>query len=364
METPTVKLRPLGVVEILDQAIRIYRSNFWKFIAIIAVVQIPIHILNTLSSLMLVSSPIMQNQGNPSNYTPGDSIFDMLGPGYFAGIGGTCILAIISLLLVQGAATAALTRAVTDHYLGIKVGIVDAYRKIGPFWLRLAGAILLAGLCSMGLMIWLLVPCAGWFTGMGMMTFFSLVLVPLIAPIIVLEQQDAGRSIRRAWDLARRRFWWVIGFVALLYIFNQVIVTGPVTVANLVIQFLTRDMLFGGDSSKALAIQTITQSLVSMTFTLIYLPLQSISMTLLYFDLRVRTEGFDLALQAEGMQSEPIEIIEIVAHAPMPETTPLVTGTEMGYFVLLSIGAGIVFFALAAVGAGAGFLSAFGAMGP
>jgi hypothetical protein len=39
--TATAKLRPLRLVELIDQAIHLYRRNFCKFIGIIAVVQIP-----------------------------------------------------------------------------------------------------------------------------------------------------------------------------------------------------------------------------------------------------------------------------------------------------------------------------------
>lgn len=34
-------LRPLSLGQLFDQAIRLYRRNFWKFVGIIAVVQIP-----------------------------------------------------------------------------------------------------------------------------------------------------------------------------------------------------------------------------------------------------------------------------------------------------------------------------------
>ena len=359
METVTApRLHPLGIGEMLDQAVRIYRSNFINFIGIIAIVQIPISVLNLILSLLTASSTAASLQ-NP--IAPSDNPFEILGPGYLAGMGGSCILMIVSLLLVQGAATAALTRAVTDHYLGAQIGIASAYRKISNSWLRLAGAVLLAIICSLGLMIWLLIPCIGWVTGLGMTFFFLMVIFPLIAPIVVLERQTAFNSIRRAWDLARRRFWWVVGFTALLAIFGQIVVSGPATLMNLAIQFLTRDMVMSGDISTGLIIQTVVQSLVTLIFNLIYTPLQLTCMTLLYFDLRVRTEGFDLTLMAEGAQGEQIDISEIVAQAPPPETTSLVTGTEVGYFVLLSIGAAGVVAAMIAFGGGIGLLMAGGA---
>jgi len=45
-------------------------------------------------------------------------------------------------------------------------------------------------------------------------------------------------------------------------------------------------------------LSTVIQTLVTMIFSLLYLPLQLTAMTVVYFDLRVRSEGLDLALQS------------------------------------------------------------------
>lgn len=67
----------------------------------------------------------------------------------------------------------------------------------------------------------------------------------------------------------------------------------------------------------------------------------------MYFDLRVRTEGFDLALLAASAEGEHAAVTGEPA-APAPLATPaappsesrqLVTLNEMGYFVAISIGA-------------------------
>lgn len=345
MTTDTLpKLRPLGMGQLLDQAIRLYRRNFLKFIGIIAVVQIPLTLLNLLTSLLTFGDMFarLQSPAPPQMADP----FEVLGPRYFAGMGSTCILGIIGFVLIQGVATAALTQAVTDHYLGRSTSFLGAYRKIGRSWLRLVGAMVLAFISSIALFIWLLIPCIGWLTGIGFLTFFWLVITPLLAPIVVLERQRALHALRRAWDLARRRFWWVMGFVAILFVFNQLLVSGPSLLINLLFQFLTESFLRLENLSTTYVLQTVTQTLLTLITSLIYLPLQQTSITLMYFDLRVRTEGFDLALQAEGTSGVPIAIEELIAQAPPPERKGLVTWTELGYFVLISIGAGIVFVAL------------------
>ena len=71
-----------------------------------------------------------------------------------------------------------------------------------------------------------------------------------------------------------------------------------------------------------------------MGTSLFYLPLQLAAVTLMYFDLRVRTEGFDLAVLANVT---PTVIPSALASQVAPSvSTPLITGSELGYFVLLS----------------------------
>jgi hypothetical protein len=356
--TTAPHLRPLGIGELLDQAVRLYRRNFLTFIGIIATVQIPITALQLVTSLITVTG--MNQLQNPTR-PPADPM-EMFGPAYFLGIGGSILVAIISFVLVQGLATAALTRAVAGSYLGESVGILEAYEKIGRSWLSLLGALLLAGILGLGLLIWFMIPCVGWLTGLGLLAFFGMVIVPLIAPIIVLEKQMASQSIRRAWDLARRRFWWTLGFVFILFIFAQLVITGPVTLIGIAFQ-----MVAGGPldlSMMETIIQTVIQSLVQLTFSVIYLPLQLTAITLMYFDLRIRTEGFDLALLSATTSDGQAGLPSITAQAPPPERGNLVTMTEMGYFALVSIGAGVLYFLIFSIFGAIGFAMVAAGGGP
>lgn len=356
----TPHLRPLRSVEILDQAVRLYRQNFWKFVGIIGVVQIPISVLTILAALLQLPTTIeMQRTGLPVSPSPST----MFGPEYYLGIGAGCLLALIAFVLVQGIATAALTRAIADHYLGQPVSFVDAYRKVGKSWGRLIGTTLLAGLINLLLLLWFIVPCIGWVTGIGIFLFYSQAIIPLAIPLVVLEGESGYSAIRRGWDLARRRFWWVAGFVAILYLFNQIVVGGPSFLISLLFQFAQDTLSESIGTANAFVLQTISETLTSLFTSLLYLPLQLTCMTLLYFDLRVRTEGFDLALLANSAMGE-VDLDTIMEQAPPAESTGLVTWPELGYFALLSLGViaivAILYallggLALAAMGAAGGF---------
>ena|SRR5688572_12067938 len=333
MENQTLlTLRPLRLGELLDRAIRLYRANFLTFIGIIAVVYVPLMVLQTAASALL-SSSMLQSFSTP------EEIFS--NTAYWAGMGGTLMLALVQFVLVQGIATGALTRAVADNYLGKKTGILDAYRGIGKSWLTLIGALLLVGIIGFVLGIWWLVPCIGWFTGLGMIIFLMAAISPLVPPAVVLENQGAIEAIRRAWSLARRRFWPVLGYVIVLGLFSLIVVNGPVAIVNILLgQVLTSS----GDPATQLVLTSIIQGLISLVFILIYYPLQLTAFTLIYFDLRVRTEGFDIALltmEASGST----EITETMV-APVPQGNErLITGPELGNFAILTLaGAGIYIF--------------------
>lgn len=333
MENPALlTLRPLGLGELLDRAIRLYRANFLTFIGIIAVVYVPLMVLQTAATTLLTSSML----GGVS--TP-DELFT--NSAYWIGLLSTIMLGLVQFVLVQGIATGALTRAVADNYLGKKTGILDAYRGIGKSWLTLIGALLLLGILLIGLAIWWMIPCIGWFTGLGMILFMLTVVNPLVPPAIVLENQGAVDAIRRAWSLARRRFWPVLGTIFVLYLFSIIVVNGPAGIANVLLAQVFQSF---GDPTMQLVLTSIIQGLISLVFVLIYYPLQMTAFTLIYFDLRVRTEGFDLALLTMEA-SDSTDISQTMA-APVPQTNErLITGPELGNFAILTLaGAGIYIF--------------------
>lgn len=334
MHNNVPSIRQLNIGQLLDQAIRLYRRNFGKFIGIIAIVQIPLTILGLLVSFV-------SSRGGTLLLDPYD-----LGP-YLLSFGGTLLQGLISAILIRGVATAALTQAVADQYLGEPTSVFDAYRRIGSTWKSLIAAVLLSILINIGLGIWTIVPCIGWITGIGILMFYSLVILPLIAPAVVLERQRAGGAIRRAWDLARREFWWVVGFVAILYLLQMLVVQGPAAILSGVLSVAAEGWL--GDFSTAFIARTVIQSLVTLFLSLIYLPLELSAITLLYFDLRVRTEGFDLALLAASALEDRLEPAAVLSQAPPPENKGLVTWQEIGYFALLSIGTFVLIGALYAI---------------
>jgi hypothetical protein len=168
---------------------------------------------------------------------------------------------------------------------------------------------------------------------------------PMVAPVVVLEGQGVLNSIRRAWSLVRRRFWPVLGYVLVLYLFSMLIVSGPSMLINAALAgvFQTFDDPFSG-----LMVRTIIQSLVQLVGILIYYPLQMAAFTLIYFDLRVRTEGFDLALLAIDT-ADPASIERTMAAPQAVPNERIITGADLGNFAILTLAAAGVYILLFSV---------------
>ena len=337
VESSLPGLRPLRMGELLDRIIRLYRQNFLTFIGIVALVQVPLTLIQLLVTLATLEDPGSQ--------------FGSFGSGFgqvtqtSTGTIVTFIITVISFILVQGVGTAALTRSVANNYLGQKTGIVEAYRQIGRVWVSLIGALILAILFAILLIVWWIIPCIGWITGLGILLFYVWVIIPLIAPVIVLERQSATGAIQRAWSLVRTRFWWVFGFAFLLIVFNYLLIAGPTLVATLAFEFGIGDPF--APTSDELILRTVVQTIVNLVFSLLYLPLQLIGFTLLYFDLRVRNEGFDLAILArETAEGEAFDAAGTIEAAPKGNSRFFVTWNELGYFAVISIGIGVLYFGL------------------
>ncbi len=344
METASAvpTLRPLRIGELLDRAIRLYRANFLTFIGIIAVMYVPLTILQIIASALVGSSM----------FTAPERIFSSAS--YWVGMGSTFIIIFLQIFLVQGIAMGALARAVADNNLGKKTGIFEAYREIGSSWISLVGALLFVGLLLIGISLWWLVPCIGWITGLGMLFYMTAVVNQLVPPVVVLEDQTATGSVRRAWSLARRRFWPVLGYAFLLGLFSLIVVNGPATIVNIVLTQVFRNV---GNATTYLALSSVVSGLLTLVFSLLYYPLQMTAFTLVYFDLRVRTEGFDIALLT--MQTEGgTDVSDAVALTAPITQEKLVTGVDLGNFAILTlIGAGIYILLSSVMVGGLFFLS-------
>ena len=164
------------------------------------------------------------------------------------------------------------------------------------------------------------------------MLFMWSIIAGIASPIIVLEQVDGVKAVRRGWELVRGRFWAVAGFAAVIGLLTFVISVGPSLVALLFI-----NTTFGVTS----AVGTLINTAITLFIGLFVTPLMLTSYVLFYLDLRVRQEGLDIMLMGQmeeedeyAAEKSPLNILRNVPQAPAGS---LITGEEFKNFFLLSL---------------------------
>ena len=319
-------LRPLSVGQILDRAFRLYQGNFLTFLAIVGVVQLPL-------ALVQVFNAAAAQSGSPALAT----LVSLL-----------AILLLLAGVLANQIASAALSRAVADVYLGRPTSFAAAYRGVTPFIGNIFVTLIVTFLVGIGLLVFFLIPCVGWTAGMGILMFFGGAIVPMVGTVIVLENKAGFDALRRGWDLTRRRFWPVVGYVVILGILVTVITIGPSTLLT----YLTGFVWSGYDPASPLSPSnmpgqaplwaTVLQTVITVGLQTLILPIQLAAASVLYFDLRVRNEGFDLELASARQMPEGSDLDTLLAKAPAPKTDSILVGDEWINFFGLGIGVWVI----------------------
>ena len=266
-------LRPLSVGEIIDVAIKIWRRHLPTLARIVIVVVAPLQILSALVMASVTTSETdfetFDPEGNPVVDT-GELA------GWLAGMLTAQAISALAFLI----ASAAVLRAVSVAYLGGAPQWRESLRAVTG---RIGSLIWLGFLMTAGL-------------GLAALAF----LVPAIwlgvawsiaFPVLIAEGQRGTGAMRRAFGLVRGRWWPTFGALVLAFMFEFFVGL----VIGLPLGFLTAG--WDSDSLASLAVSTV----ISIASSVITTPFMAAVLVLIYFDLRVRKEGFDLQLMAQGV---------------------------------------------------------------
>lgn len=285
------QLRPLGVGEILDASIRIYRSRFLTLLKAVAVVVVPVQVVNLVILLSLPSSTTTTRTFSGGSYTT--TTGPSPGPA-FAAIVLIAIVALVSAALAQAAAL----KVITDAYLGTETGWRESLR----FGLRkLRSVVWVSILHTLGLVVGF-VACI--VPGIWLYAAWSVAI-----PALLVEDAKGPRALGRSFNLVRGRWWPTTGVLILAFLLTS-IVTFAFSIL-LVPLFLT-----GASTTTTQTANAVAGGIASVLTT----PFAAAVAAVLYFDLRVRKEGFDLALLAQRIGVEPPP--GGFQPAPMPWSAP------------------------------------------
>ena len=259
-------LRPLSFGEILDVALKIFGRHWQTLVACVLVPTIPIQIVSVLVILSIA----------PEQYDPNTS------PTAAPEGTGTEIAAILVVQLLSLIASllawAACFKAVADGYLGQQPSLGGSLRFGLPRIPRLFGLSVVCG-------VMIIVGVFGCLVG----ALFVAALVILSVPALLLERIGVFAAIGRSFELVKGRYWQTV--LMLLVIF-----------AGLIVITIVLGSIFGlvGANSGETA-NAVASFVASVAAAAVTTPIFASILTVLYFDQRVRKEGFDLQLLAEGI---------------------------------------------------------------
>jgi len=297
------ELRPRAIGEILDAAFKIYRSHFKLLVRLAAVVIVPLGLLQLfliqpqIEFFITASDPTFND---PTAIT--EQFFSLMGS-----ILGVVVLALAGQILVQ----AATVHAVSETYAGRSPVFGASLRRGAAAFFVLVGAWLIAVVPLFAGFLFCILP------GIALVTMWS-----MTTQAIVVEKTGPARSLSRSWNLVKGRFWPVLGAIALTYLITSVVQSIPSVLAQAFIIPQTLESIQTGvpttPSGTAFVVTTLAGSLVSL---FVY-PYTATVYTILYYDLRIRKEAFDLERMMAALDQPALSTSDFSDLPPPPPSPP------------------------------------------
>lgn len=306
----TLELKPMSLSELLDRTFTLYRNHFWLFCGLMALPEVVITICSLVSVILFPVRMVAPTAANAAN--PFGALSAMK-----SSLGATFVLLIVS-AICGSYAFGAVTLAVSEIYMGRSASIRKSFRLVRNRLAGLLGLILMlvfigfifvfAGLMmgaflgvllSSGLM--LVAPAAlkvlasvlvallvfACLIGGAILALWLLMRFAVSIPVFLLERVGVLDSLGRSGALTRGHRWRILGAVIIMYVVVyvvQLLFSGPFVVMTMI------------DAVKGLLplwlrIGTSVAGAVASTLAG---PLLMITLALIYYDVRIRKEAFDL----------------------------------------------------------------------
>ncbi|THJ65980.1 hypothetical protein E8P82_10080 [Arthrobacter echini] len=314
-----IPLRPLGLGELLDGAFQACRRNPLATFGVAILLEAIVAVVVIVLFGSLGSSLDVLDTADPST----ESVIGALATvGAVTSVWG--IVSAAALLFLQGILVIPVSRAIVNQ----KTSFGQAWRLSRPRLLPLLGfGLLTFAATGIGLLLLVGIVVLA-ITGLG--TDSALIIVPLtlgatvvlvwvsmklvVAPAaLMLEGTGPWTSIKRSWVLTRGNWWRTFGIVLLMSVIVSVIssvIATPLTFAVGLLIGFTSDPGAAPDALDSLPLLAATQAVTAL-FTAVGYAFQAGVTALLYVDLRIRREGFDVVLmrEHESAGATPTDVI-------------------------------------------------------
>lgn len=257
---PDLEIRPNTVGETVDAVFKIYLQRFVPLIAIVAVVTLPVLILEGIVSISFFQE---LEEADPATITSFNDLWELITPADVGATFGVGLLGWIASALASGAVVV----VVADAYLGRvtewRDALQRALRHLGPL---LIGSLLFALGVAAGIVAFIVpgvILAVGW---------------SVFGPAIVIEDMGGARALGRSWELTRGRRGPVLGAFIVMFVITAVV--GAIIGAAFT----------SGDE------YTIANFIVDIGVGILTGPLAAVTAGVVYLELRARHEEFDRLL--------------------------------------------------------------------
>ncbi len=286
------RLRPMGFGDILDETFALYRQNFVLFISTVAIVQVLVLVVTIALGLAFIASSLssivttLQNAANAQDFSQVGGV-----------IAGAVVFALVLLAVNAIAATlqgAALALIISNRFLGKTITVGAAYKaafnRLGAlltaqvwifvrFLIAVVVNVVILGLIgavlhSAAILLILIIASVCFYI------YFAVTWIVTTQAIILEGARGFGATGRSRALIGG--FWWkTFGLALLLYVVNLLLSRIGGTI--------------GGTGSTGLIVSAIVSFVVGVLFE----PIQMCVYTLLFYDLKIRKEAFDLEALAQ-----------------------------------------------------------------
>jgi hypothetical protein len=319
-ENRAVSQLPQTLGGVFDEAFDLYKRHFSTLAMIVAIALIPTQILlHTIVAIWL--RPLAHSLSGPN---PDVDLLLLMRFGYFLtgdpreGYPG--LISLVLPILISGP----MSVAVSDIYLRKTPSAWDAYRRARPFLPRLLGGYILIGLAFiavtavsflvLSMVMGVLATVVSWLGAeeIGIVFVILMILGPYLlgcalvardfaftTPILVLEGAPlsflSSRNKQLVGPTRFRRTWGALVFL-------------PIVTFGLQFLILQAIVMTLHSFAVPALLQFIVETALGTATAFFFQPFWMIFITLLYYDYRVRREGFDLRVLSLGMPIlEPID---------------------------------------------------------
>jgi len=292
--------------ELLDAAFEIYRRHFAIFLSAGVVAALPMAVMQ-YTALSMVGSRAVNAMGSISVAA-------------LAGMQAAMLLAYLVMLFITPFTEGVTVTASARAYRGEPVELADAVRAVFArpvavllaYWARFF--LIMAGIMVVAI-------AGGLLVGISMVisrTLGAIMIVPLVIvlfavviliwknyfaviPALLVEEKRVGDAMSRSKALAEGNGWRIVLLVGIVLL---VVMTFGVMLGA-----IARALLPG-----------VLGALVYLFCVALVSQFSGIVLTLLYFDLRIRKEGYDIELLARSLDGSPVALPPDAAPPTFPAT--------------------------------------------